>query len=47
VDVFDNVFRPVKLTGEHSDRNAGDDDDRSSENSFVDENLPRGYVPFT
>ena len=46
VDVFDNVFRPVKLTGEHSDRNAGDDDDRSSENSFVDENLPRGYVPF-
>jgi len=21
-------------------------DDRSSENSFVDENLPRGYVPF-
>jgi uncharacterized protein (TIGR03118 family) len=46
VDVYDNAFRPVKLTGERSDRNAGDDDDRSSENSFVDENLPRGYVPF-
>jgi uncharacterized protein (TIGR03118 family) len=46
VDVYDNAFRPVKLTGEHSDRNSGDDDDRSSENSFVDENLPRGYVPF-
>src|SRR5260221_2268100 len=35
-----------KLSIAHSDRNAGDDDDRSSENSFVDENLPRGYVPF-
>jgi uncharacterized protein (TIGR03118 family) len=46
VDVYDNAFRSVKLTGEHSDRNAGGDDDRSSENSFVDENLPRGYVPF-
>jgi uncharacterized protein (TIGR03118 family) len=46
VDVYDNAFRPVKLTGQHSDRNSGDDDGRSSENSFVDENLPRGYVPF-
>ena len=46
VDVYDNAFRPVKLTGEHSDRNAGEDDERSSENSFVDENLPRGYMPF-
>ncbi len=46
VDVYDNAFQPVKLSIDHSDRNAGDDDDRSSENSFVDENLPRGYVPF-
>jgi uncharacterized protein (TIGR03118 family) len=46
VDVYDNAFRPVRLTGEHTDRNASDDNDRSSENSFVDENLPRGYVPF-
>ncbi|HEV3385908.1 MAG TPA: TIGR03118 family protein [Gemmata sp.] len=46
VDVYDNAFRPVKLTREHSDRNAGDDGERSSENPFVDENLPRGYVPF-
>jgi len=46
VDVYDNAFRPVKLSGERSDRNAGGDDDRSSDNSFVDENLPRGYVPF-
>lgn len=46
VDVFDNAFHPVKLTGEHTDRNAGDDDDRFSEDSFVDENLPREYAPF-
>ena len=46
VDVYDNAFQPVKLSIDHPDRNAGDDDDRSSENSFVDENLPRGYVPF-
>src|SRR5467141_3758884 len=46
VDIYDNAFQPVKLSIDHSDRNAGDDDDRSSENSFVDENLPRGYVPF-
>src|SRR6267154_6587807 len=46
VDVYDNAFRPVKLTAEHSDRSRGDDDERSSENPFMDENLPRGYVPF-
>jgi uncharacterized protein (TIGR03118 family) len=46
VDVYDNAFHPVKLTGEHSDKNAGDDDDRSSENSFVDEKLPHDYAPF-
>jgi len=46
VDVYDNAFQPAKLSLDHSDRNAGDDDDRSSENSFVDEKLPRDYVPF-
>jgi len=46
VDVYDNAFQPVKLSIEQSDRNAGDDEDRSSKNSFMDENLPRGYVPF-
>jgi uncharacterized protein (TIGR03118 family) len=46
VDVYDNAFHLVKLTGDHSDKNAGDDDDRSSENSFVDEKLPRDYAPF-
>ena len=46
VDVYDNAFHRVNLTAEPSDRNAGDHDERSSENSFVDENLPRDYVPF-
>ena len=46
VDVYDNAFHLVKLTGDHSDKNAGDADDRSSENSFVDEKLPRDYAPF-
>jgi len=46
VDVYDNAFQPVKLSVDHSERNADDDDDRSSENSFVDEKLPRDYVPF-
>src|SRR5258708_7304076 len=46
VDVYDNAFQPVKLSIDHSDRDEGDDDDRSSENSFVDEKLPRDYVPF-
>jgi uncharacterized protein (TIGR03118 family) len=46
VDVYDNAFRPVKLSSKHSDRDAFDDNARSSENSFVDENLPRDYVPF-
>jgi len=46
VDVYDNAFQPVKLPIDHSDRDQGDDDDRSSENSFVDGKLPRDYVPF-
>jgi uncharacterized protein (TIGR03118 family) len=46
VDVYDNAFQPAKLSVDHSERNADDDDDRSSENSFVDEKLPRDYVPF-
>jgi uncharacterized protein (TIGR03118 family) len=46
VDVYDNAFQPVKLSIDHSHGDEGDDDDRSSENSFVDEKLPRDYVPF-
>jgi len=46
VDIYDNAFQPVKLSIDHSDRDEGDDDNRSSEISFVDEKLPRDYVPF-
>jgi len=46
VDVYDNAFQPVKLSIDHSHGDEGGDDDRSSENSFVDEKLPRDYVPF-
>jgi uncharacterized protein (TIGR03118 family) len=46
VDVYDNAFQPAKLSKEHFDEDSSDNDGHSSENSFVDENLPRGYVPF-
>ena len=46
VDVYDNSFHLVKLSNEQYDENSSDHRGRSSENSFVDENLPQGYVPF-
>jgi uncharacterized protein (TIGR03118 family) len=46
VDVYDNAFHPVNLSKEHFNEDSSDRDGHSSENSFVDENLPRGYVPF-
>jgi uncharacterized protein (TIGR03118 family) len=46
VDVYDNSFHLVKLSNEQYDENSSDLRGRSSENSFVDENLPQGYVPF-
>jgi uncharacterized protein (TIGR03118 family) len=57
VDVYDNAFHRVDLSKQHSDedsshhqgRSSGDSSDHeghSSENSFVDEDLPRFYVPF-
>ena len=46
VDVFDNAFHPVNLSKEYLNENSSDRDGHSSENSFVDENLPRDYVPF-
>src|ERR1700720_1781603 len=30
VDIYDNAFQPVKLSVEHSDRDIGDDEERSS-----------------
>jgi uncharacterized protein (TIGR03118 family) len=46
VDVYDNAFHPVKLSKEHFDEDSSDHEGHSSENSFVDESLPRSYVPF-
>jgi uncharacterized protein (TIGR03118 family) len=46
VDVYDNAFQLVKLSKEHFDENSSDHDGHSSDNSFVDESLPRDYVPF-
>jgi uncharacterized protein (TIGR03118 family) len=47
VDVYDNAFHLVDLRKQHPDEDSADHDNgRSAENSFVDENLPRNYVPF-
>jgi uncharacterized protein (TIGR03118 family) len=47
VDVYDNAFHLVNLRQQHLDEDSADHDNgRSAENSFVDENLPRNYVPF-
>ena len=51
IDVYDNAFQPVNLSKEHlnqgsSNHDSSDRDGHSSENAFVDEDLPRDYVPF-
>jgi len=47
VDVYDNAFKPVKLARENPDKDRFDDNrDKSDNEPFVDERLPRGYVPF-
>src|SRR5713101_10075988 len=47
VDVYDNGFHLVNLRKQHPDEDSADHDNgHSAENSFVDENLPRNYVPF-
>jgi uncharacterized protein (TIGR03118 family) len=45
VDAYDNAFHSVDLSKEHFN-DSSDHDGQSSENAFVDESLPRGYVPF-
>lgn len=45
VDVYDNAFRPVDLSKLPFEENSSDQEGHS-ENAFVDENLPRSYVPF-
>jgi uncharacterized protein (TIGR03118 family) len=46
VDVDDNAFQRVDLSGKHTLTDSSDDEERSREQSFVDEKLPRDYVPF-
>ena len=47
VDVYDNAFKPVNLSKGHVDQNSSDHGNgNSAENSFVDEKLPKSYVPF-
>lgn len=46
VDVYDNAFQPINLSKGHFDEDSSDHNSHSSENSFVDEKLPRSYVPF-
>ena len=47
VDVYDNAFHLVDLSKQHFNEDFADHDSgHSAENSFVDEKLPRSYVPF-
>lgn len=47
VDVYDNAFHLVDLSKQHFDEDSADHDSgNAAENSFVDEKLPRSYVPF-
>ena len=46
VDVYDNAFHAVTLAKEHFNQDAPDHDGHSSENPFMDEQLPAHYVPF-
>jgi uncharacterized protein (TIGR03118 family) len=46
VDVYDSAFHVVQLSKEHFNENSSEGDGQSAENAFVDERLPRGYVPF-
>jgi uncharacterized protein (TIGR03118 family) len=46
VDVYDNAFHVVQLSKEHFNENFSNTDGQSADNPFVDERLPRGYVPF-
>jgi uncharacterized protein (TIGR03118 family) len=47
VDVYDNAFHLADLSKQHFNEDSADRGERhSAENSFVDEKLPRSYVPF-
>lgn len=46
VDVYDNAFHLINLRKQHFDEDSPNRNGLPSGNSFVDENLPRNYVPF-
>lgn len=46
VDVYDNAFHAVTLAKEHFAQDSTEQDGRSSENPFMDEQMPVHYVPF-
>src|SRR3984885_308319 len=46
VDVYDNAFHAVDLSKGHFKQDSSDQNGHSSENPFVDEQLPAHYVPF-
>lgn len=47
VDVYDNAFHPVDPSKQHFNQDSSDHGNGdSAENPFVDEKLPRFYVPF-
>jgi uncharacterized protein (TIGR03118 family) len=46
VDVYDGAFHSVDLSKKDVDKNSSNHDGDSSENPFVDQTLPRSYVPF-
>jgi uncharacterized protein (TIGR03118 family) len=46
VDVYDNAFHVVDLSKQHFNQDSSNGDGHSAGNPFVDEQLPRGYVPF-
>jgi uncharacterized protein (TIGR03118 family) len=46
VDIYDNAFHRVDISKQHFDEDSSNHDGDSSESSFVDDSLPRSYVPF-
>lgn len=46
VDVYDNTFKRVSLSGRNSNANTPAEEDRSPKSPFADDKLPRNYVPF-
>ena len=46
VDVYDNTFQPVTISKDGAEANSSDQNLHPSGKPFVDEKLPRNYVPF-